>query len=413
MIGQSLVLALALALTGADDPRDGAPSPAFDRIVLRDRSVVLGLVTSVSPGRGGSVEFLVRREWARKNVARRIHAWERFSANSARIAIAQRLERLRAWRQDRAANPADDDRIIKWIDHELARLSAPGVADQSILLRIRVAKDEVAGLSRRPPPAERFPQLAWLCNLSDPESMPLEELKDALEARGFATDADARNPLPSPDRLLQPFPEADRLWLARRAATELASDSDLRFVRFQDMVVPDTGAGQLMGGLGLSTAISELKRLLDPDDARRPDPLVEKLTAIEARGRKGAVVTRMEMQPDLDGVTVECTLWICIGPKQWVPFGSRTATVRPADVRADAGQRLAEDPQVKSAFGIVEALGLGSVPAELEQRSLRIGAATEKALGMARSAFNQDLDALALPVLEPQADEPVQPKRRP
>ena len=287
------------------------------------------------------------------------------------------------------------------------------MADQSILLRIRVAKDEVAGLSRRPPPAERFPQLAWLCNLSDPESMPLEELKDALEARGFATDADARNPLPSPDRLLQPFPEADRLWLARRAATELASDSDLRFVRFQDMVVPDTGAGQLMGGLGLSTAISELKRLLDPDDAPRPDPLVEKLTAIEARGRKGAVVTRMEMQPDLNGVTVECTLWICIGPKQWVPFGSRTATVRPADVRADAGQRLAEDPQVKSAFGIVEALGLGSVPAELEQRSLRIGTATEKALGMARSAFNQDLDALALPVLEPQADEPVQPKRRP
>jgi len=292
-------------------------------------------------------------------------------------------------------------------------LSAPGAAEQSVLLRVRVPKDEVAGLARRPPSAERLPQLAWLCSLPDPESMPPGELKDALEARGFAADASGKSSPASLDRLLPPVPEPDQLWLARRAATELASDSDLRFLRFQDMVVPDAGAGQLMGGLGLSTAMSELKRLLDPDDARRPDPLVEKLTAIEARGRKGAVVTRLEIQPDLDGVTVESTLWICIGTKRWVPFGSRSATVRPADVRADAGQKLADDPQVKGVFGIVESLGLGAVPADLKQRSLRIGAATERALGTARTAFNQDLDALALPVLEPQADEPAQPKRRP
>ncbi len=413
MVGPGMLLVLALLLTGADGPRGGAPSAPFDRIMLRDRSVVLGVVTAVSPGRGGSVEFVVRREWARKNLAQRARTWDRAAANSARIALAQRLERLRAWRRDRAANPADDDRIIKWIDHEAARLSAPGAAEESILLRIRVPKDEVAGLAHRPPAAERLPQLAWLCTLPDPESMPLDDLKDALEARGFATDADVKNAPPSLDRLLSLVPEPDQLWLARRAATEVAIDSDLRFVRFQDMVVPDTGAGQLMGGLGLSTAISELKRLLDPDDARRPDPMVEKLTAIEARGRKGAVVNRLEIQPDLDRVTVESTLWICIGTKRWVPFGSRTATVRAADVRADAGQKLADDPQVKSAFGIVESLGLGSVPAELKDRSLRIGAATEKALGMARSAFNQDLDALALPVLEPQTDLPSQPKPRP
>jgi len=37
----------------------------------------------------------------------------------------------------------------------------------------------------------------------------------------------------------------------------------------------------------------------------------------------------------------------------------------------------------------------------LKERSLRIGAATQKALETTRSAFNQDLDALILPVLEP------------
>ncbi len=236
--------------------------------------------------------------------------------------------------------------------------------------------------------------------------------KDALEARGYAIDPADKTPPPSLDRLVPPTPESDQIWLARRAATELATDSDLRFLRFQDMVMPDSGAGQLMGGLGLSTAMSELKRLLDPGDAQRPDPLVEKLTAIEARGRKGAVVTKLDIQPDQGGVTVESTLWICIGPSARVPFGSRGATVRPGDVRAEAGQKLADDPQVKSAFGIIESLGLGSIPAELKQQSLQIGAATEKALGMARSAFNQDLDALALPVLEPLGDDPAPAKPR-
>ena len=102
-------------------------------------------------------------------------------------------------------------------------------------------------------------------------------------------------------------------------------------------------------------------------------------------------------------VTVESTLWIRDG-QRWLVFGSRNAVVRPDDLGRDAGKNLAEDPQIKGAFQIVEVLGLGSVPAELKDRSLRMGAATEKALGMARSAFNQDLDQLALPVLEPDRD---------
>jgi hypothetical protein len=413
MIAEALALVLALLVPEADGPRTAAPSPAFDRITLRDRSVVLGLVISISPQPRGPVEFLVRRDWARQHLPRRMPAWERSSVSAARIALAQRRERLHAWRKERAANPADDDRIIPWIDGELARLSAPGAAERSILLRVRVPRDEVAGLQRRDAAAERMPPLGWLCNLPNPESMPMDELKEALEARGYAPIAADKDPPPALDRLLPPVPEPDAVWLARRAATEVASDSGLRFLRFQDMVVADTGAGQLMGGLGLSTALSELKRLLDPDDARRVDPLLEKLTSIEARGRKGAVVTRLELAPDLGGVTVEMTLWICTGPKRWVPFGSRTATVRPADVRPGAGANLADDPQVKSAFGIVEALGLGSIPAELKERSLQIGAATEKALGTARTAFTQDLEKLALPVREPQPDAPPPAKPRP
>jgi hypothetical protein len=174
--------------------------------------------------------------------------------------------------------------------------------------------------------------------------------------------------------------------------------------------MPDAGGGQDMSAVGLSPALSELKRLLDPDQGQRADPLEEKLGAIAARGRVGAVVTRLDIQPDLSAVTVESTLWVRGPGERWAPFGFRAATVRPDDLAGAAGQKLAEDPQVKGAFRIVEVLGLGTIPADVKDRSLRIGAATEKALGMARSAFNQDLDAMALPVTEPGLGDQGKPR---
>ena len=246
-------------------------------------------------------------------------------------------------------------------------------------------------------------RLAWLCNLPDPETMPLAELRDALEGRGYALDAGGRSQPVALDSLLPPAPEPEPVWLARRAASELAIDPDMKFLRFQDTILPDSGSGGLPGGVGLSTAMSELKRLFDLDQGERADPLLEKLKAIADRGRAGAVVTRLKIAPDMSDVTVESALWIRNGDR-WAQFGSRTATVRPEDVDAAAGKSLEADPQIQGAFKVVESLGLGAIPAELKTRSLRIGAATEKALGMARSAFNDDLQALALPIQEPGAD---------
>jgi hypothetical protein len=149
--------------------------------------------------------------------------------------------------------------------------------------------------------------------------------------------------------------------------------------------------------------MAELRRLLDPDQGQPVDPLTEKLTAVASRGRVGAVVTRLEIQPDFSNVTVESSLWVKIGAR-WTSFGSRAATVRPDELGQDAGKTIEADPQVQGAFRLVEGLGLGAIPGELKQRSVRFGAATEKALGMARAAFNQDLQALQLPVLEPGND---------
>ena len=275
-------------------------------------------------------------------------------------------------------------------------------------MSVRLPRGEVRGLDRRPAGIGRMLQLGWLCKLPEPETMPVDELKGALEGRGYALDAGGRAQPVALDALLPPAPEPEPVWLARRAASELAVDQDLRFLRFQDTVLPDSGAGGLPAGAGLSTAISELKRLLDPDQGQQADPLLETLKGVAARGRAGAVVTKLQIAPDMSNVTVETTLWIRSGDR-WFAFGTRTATVRPEELEAEAGKGLEADPQVQGAFKVVEGLGLGAIPADLKARSLRIGAATEKALGLARSAFNEDLQALALPVRESAKDAGAPP----
>ena len=175
-------------------------------------------------------------------------------------------------------------------------------------------------------------------------------------------------------------PSPSQLWLARRAASELAVDPDLRFFDFRTRSCRTQAREGLPGGVGLSTAMSEIKRLLDPDQGEQADPLLEKLKAIAGRGRAGAVVTKLQIAPDMSNVTVESTLWVRAG-ERWMPFGSRAATVRPEDLGAEAGKGLEADPQIQGAFKVVESLGLGAIPEELKTRSLRIGAATETGAG--------------------------------
>src|SRR5437868_6185193 len=98
------------------------------------------------------------------------------------------------------------------------------------------------------------------------------------------------------------------------------------------------------------------------------------------------------MAEDFSSVTVDSTLLVRTGPNQWVPAISRPATVRPDDVPHDEERPLAADPQIQAVFRVVEGLGLGAVPAGTKQRSLNIGAATRRALGMAQSALARDLE---------------------
>jgi hypothetical protein len=397
-------LILAGSLLGAQDAA-GKLETAADRITLRDGSVVLGLVTSVASGPRGGVELLVRRDWADKQLKTWTKKWDRAIEAGIKRAARQRRDRLQSWRRERVTSVAADDCIIAWIDQELKRLADPAQFAHTPLIPVHLSRGDVRNVARQPRLSNRLLQLGWLCRLPDVERMPLGDLSEAIEGRGFAVDG---NQTPSLSGLLPITPEPDLQWLARRAATELAIDPDLRFLRYQNMVLPDVKGGQPLNGLDLSAALSEITKLLDPEQGRA-DPLGGALKKVGERGRVGAIVTRLDIPSDLSQVTVETTLWVRAGGDRWVPSGSRSASVRPDDLAPEAGQHLAGDPQVQTAFSLVESLGLGTIPPEVKQRSLRIGAATEQALGSARTAISQDLDALTLPITEPRTEDPRKP----
>ncbi|QEH32774.1 hypothetical protein OJF2_12550 [Aquisphaera giovannonii] len=403
MFPGTILLAASLAAFQKQPPPPVNPH-ASERVLLQDGSMVRGVITGIQPGSRGGVEMLVRREWAEKNLRAWYGRWDRALASGTKAAAKQRLERLRAWRRDRSAKVPADDRILAWIDREVRRLEDPArAAAPSALMPVTLPKADVRSFSRQTPANTRLLVLGWVCKIPDAETRKVDDLKDLVEARGFAPDGEN---VPSIAGLLPLVPEPEATWLARRAATEVTVDEGLRFVRYHEMVVPDTaagaGAGQALGAADLSSALGSLAKLLDLDPGQgRDDPLVAVFRKIGDGGRVGAVVTRLEVPPDLSQANVEITLWVRVAAERWIPFAIKSTSMRPEDVAAGEGDRIADDPQVKRAFSLVESLGLGQVSPQLKDRALRMGAATEKALGTARGEMARALSDLMLPVLDP------------
>lgn len=404
---------LVLATLGAgQDPKPAAhgtpPAPstlgtAADAVSLRDGKVVLGQVVDTADRRG-PVVVLVRRAWAERNVPDLYATWLKAEAPTLRRAETQRRDRLRAWRRDRPAVVAADDPITPWLDTEIARLDAalhPGAppSEVSRLMAVRLPRTSIRAIDRKHRLTGRLLRLAWTLDLDDAETRPSDGLKQALEDRGFAPTGDSPA---SVDHLLPVPLESDAEWLTRRAATEALHLAGARFLLVGGAVLPEPAAGAAPpAGAALEAVGSTLKDLLGEE---RRDPLPAKFRELAANGRVGAVVTGLEMAPDLSSTTVTTTLYANPGGgRPWVAVGSRSSTGRPGDLAPDAGANLAADPQVKAAFDLVGNLGLGEIPPEMKQRSLNMGLATQQALNQARTALRDDLTRLALPLDRPHA----------
>lgn len=365
--------------------------PTSDRVLLKDGRELLGLATSPTASPRVGFDMLVRREWAEARVPDLAARWIRNAETMRKPIVAARRRRLESWRAERKA-AVGEDRVTAWITAELKRLEDPR-ALESPLLTVRIARDGCRSVELASDASRRLLALAWTCGFPDPEARTVAELRDAVESRGFVADG---TDFPSLEKLKPMAAETEAKWLARRAATELLVDPGRRFLRYQGMLIPEPTDGARLDANAAPDAIAGLiGRLLDPN-AAETDPLAPALAAIGREGGVGAVVTRLDMAPDFSRVGVEIALWVR-GPNGWAEHGARNAVVRPEDVPKGAADAIAADPGVKSVFDLAGSLLPGAVSAEMKDRSLRMGAATERALGTARNAFNAELGDLALP----------------
>src|SRR4051794_41041814 len=90
------------------------PAGAADALTFRDSKVLLGQV--LDSDRRGPLLVLVRRAWAEAHLPDRAAGWQKAEASLVQRPLAQRRERLAAWRRDRLAGAAEGDRILAWID---------------------------------------------------------------------------------------------------------------------------------------------------------------------------------------------------------------------------------------------------------------------------------------------------------
>lgn len=383
----TLVVLLMAALSGAG--ARPAPPPA-DAIALRDGGVILGVVADSPPGR--PVRGVVRRKWAEARFPERMARWRAQEAPALKKARAKRVERLSAWRRERVAEAGAKDLVLEWIDAETARLQGDGEAAPSRLLIVTIDRRDIKSIAKRPEASSRLLKLGWRAGLEGVEEMSAADLKQAVEGRGILAEGEGPVAL---DDLLPLSAETDEQWQVRRAATEVANEPGLRFIAHQGLVLPEgrEGAPPEVGD-----ALGALKGLLGEPGGE--DPLREKLAGVAARGRVGVVLTRLEIAPDFSGVRVESALLVRTAREGWKVAVTRPSTVRPDDLRPEAGEELAADPQVKAAFQVVEGLGLGKIDPAMKDRSLKVGAATRRALHEAQAALGRDLEGWALPVGE-------------
>ncbi len=393
------------ASQGPQAPARGKPAPAAkkpapkvldptgaDVVTLRDGSNLIGQVSDGST-RAGLIVY-VRRSWAEAHLPEWAAKWKKAEAIERAPAEAQRRARLESWRRDRQGGGPGPDRINAWLDRELAK--PPGDDTASTLMPVRISRSDVKQVDRRGMAAARALRLGWTIGLKDAETLPLADLNDALAGRGLLADGDSPIPL---DALLATPLEGDAQWLRRRAATEVSNDEGLRFVRFGNTVLPEPGGGGVnVAGAADAVLSDTIKEMLG---FAAGDPMLPKLRVVASRGRVGAMVTRLDLAPDMESVTVRSSLYVMGPGGYWSEAVFRSGTIRSSDVGPGAVDVIADDPQVKSLFGMVDSLGFGGITPEMKRKGLAVGAMTRRALSLARSALSADLTALALPVDAP------------
>lgn len=386
-----LATGLALVLTAF---QGAGLAPVAEAVNLRDGAVILGQVEGIN--RRGELAILVRRVWAEENFPVRVVGWERIETDVVRLARLARRDRLVPWRRSREGTGPPGDPVLPWIDQELGRMSDPR-PPRTVLMRVALPRGEVVSVVRRDLESSRLLRLGWLAGVPGVEGMAPEPLRKILAKRLMARADDPA----AVDALLPLASETDAVWERRRGATEAVFESDLRFVRFREFILPEAGpvadvaapatTTQLLDSPAAQEAFVSMLQVLPADPVRL------RLEQAARRDRVGAIVSRVEFLADLAGAEAETALWVRQEAGGWTSVMSRRATARtdePADrLGLESGPSALFFP-IPTTVNVLELLAATPATLVASQERQVVAKAAQRALGRARVALDRDLGAV-------------------
>ena len=314
----------------------------------------------------------------------------------------RRKDRLIAWRKQRTGSTSGGgggDLVVNWIDREVIALSSykPPVTP---LMAVSLTRTDVRSSVRHEEEEQRLVRLGWLLGLGGVETLTVDDLRAAIEFRGRLRPDDPA----WIDSLLPLYPEPEERWRRRRAATEVALESELRLVHFRQLFIPETGPGS-------NPDVQNPTELIDSVPGRdtfgsingispfAAEAVQLKLDDAAARGRIGMVITRLEFSVDSDETEAETNFWVRQEGGFWSVASTHSATARVGERMAPNEPVYPNSAALRTSLLIIESWSSTPFPPAVSARRQTVGATAERALGRARFALDREIAPLH-PVVE-------------
>ncbi len=369
--------------------KTAAGALAVDVVSLKSGRSIRGAIVQKHADR--SVTMAVSRAWLQTANPELFAQQDALDLKTQREAWAQTRDRLK----DLLATPPESQRLAFFLQSELDQLETNLAAEEPKRAEFFWMEFTAAQVARMTPATtehQKLAVIAWNEGLIDVETQDAATLQRELTKRSIRLDG----PTPDISSRLPARLQDDREWAARLAVIEYVYRQPLDFQGMGDTLVR-TGEGQKPDLTAVFQKVMQqqvdslLKGLLD-DGPSRLEPVksdrelfAPAIATAESAGVRGFRVTRLQMDPDRNRVSVETRFVAKLDNDRWQTVFIATESADTSQARPDSEAKIAQDPQVKSVLETIKTVGLFD-DAPLKT-ALRTGAATMSALQLADQSF--------------------------
>ncbi len=389
----SIVFNVALVVSPAVAQKKSASLTQLgvDVVSIKDGPRLRGAV--LNRDNAGNVTMAVDRAWLKQASAEFHEELAELEHMETRRVLTQLQGRIEAWLERRP----DDGELQIYLNDQLKRLKKEVAAldDESKssppqFMIVRVPTDRVKRIYMQPRARKQIAMVAWGERFADVETSSVSDLARTLRKQGIEPNT---VPVDLSDRL-PPSAQNDRQWAARMAVVEYQFRQPLNFQGTGSLLLrtgdkpqmPNLNdlVGEMLNG-ELGKNLADLLGNAAGGKSVSGPWYASATNSAEKEGLLGVRVTRVNQNLVAKRVSVETMFLARMPGGKWETVWSYTETANAAQPRPDLEARIAKDPQVQKALGLIKTIGLaaeGNV-----HLAMRFGAATMEAQQTADAKF--------------------------